>query len=69
MAKNNVFSCFEVTCSIFEAASDSKLPKNDKTLNFDKMAKNNVFSCFEATCSISEAASDSKMSVDDCIFD
>ena len=41
--KTTFFSCFEATCSISEAASDSKMSENDKAPNFDKMAKNNVF--------------------------
>ena len=48
------------TYSISEAASDSKMPKNDKKQNFGKMAKTTFFPCFEATCSFSEAASNSK---------
>ena len=46
--KTTFFSCFEATCSISEAASDSKMPKNVKTPNFDKIVKNNVFFIFRS---------------------
>jgi len=54
--KTTFFSCFEAAYSFSEAASDSKMLKNDKkNRNLIKWPKTTFFSCFEAAYSFSEA--------------